>query len=1077
MAGDDDKYSKEWFLEYHDSCKVKSTQKAYKELERKAKAENPPLSPGDYIAANYTDTETWMKKECLDFPLTCSVTDLSELGSGTVMYFHLLKFLGGVLLVVSIFQIPMMATYSSADKLNEWQLLHQSRAYSFVNSYSNAEDNNNPCACIGKNNGERGPSRDLEGTDDEYGKTCGAWDNDFCTRIVPVGAWCCRPWCFARVGCPVSDESEDRYQGKLVRSYSACSAFQDLDTCSSFQDPDIFYQGSPSELPEDWAWSINSVSPGACGPNQCENEMILTMAFLTVFIICFSTIFLKQHQIKTDTKVDAEATTPNDFAIMVRGTACTSEGVIADWFAKNALKDEQVEIVKVVIGWDFHEFQEKMKEIKALRQSKGDLDPTDPSEKAQIIAINAKIKEISDEMKKVAEGKATDLQSSGIFVVVFRHQQTLTKIQKRWTGWHAKYRGMDNTDSKIWPTTPLPDFSQPDATYEEGLSIQRAPNAGDVHWEDLGQPKGEVVKKFLKTNALMFLLILITFIVIWGLENGQRAADRARRDMEGNDRTALGVLAFLVTPAIMISNMGLAFSAKFLGASEFHETWTTQECSQGFKTAVAQVFNTGGILLFTNARPELWYGVGGLNNQMLTLLLGVVCMPSIVGFFDIGWWWGLPARMLMTQAKLDNINAIFERGKPTSQEEMEEYKDAISRVNKFKEAYEPGEMNNARQYANALKTFTVTILFMPVFPLAPIIGVVGITMQYWVDKYMLLRKYKRSERPPNGSMASFSLDFIRVFVPLGLSLSYFIFLSPSWYNKDSVFSWVLSMILVSMLTIFTPMAVLRTLVGARCVFSKIEVEVAGDTEMDYYEAQHMWAEGQQYHKDQFLYKMLPEKANPTILVPGQNITDMSACRSNFGAAAQQAADSVGTSSERPITLAGGRRVAGPRRGARKMPCRYGAECRHFAEGRCKFEHKWVCRYGAKCRNKDTTCKYNHPAGDGSLPKGGASQRECKYGADCRTKDCPFRHPEPAPSPSPTSSPEPDAGAPRVLPPTQNSNPNHGTNRHGGDAAPGSACRHGAACFEQHKCRYTHPPGSCKYGSRCRNKDTCTYKHE
>ena len=109
-----------------------------------------------------------MKKECSDFPLFCSVSDLSELGSGVVLYFYLLRFLAGMLLVAAILQIPMMVSYMNADKLHEWQLLHRSDAYSWTHSYHNARENNNACACIGVNNGMRSPSSSIRGTDSEY---------------------------------------------------------------------------------------------------------------------------------------------------------------------------------------------------------------------------------------------------------------------------------------------------------------------------------------------------------------------------------------------------------------------------------------------------------------------------------------------------------------------------------------------------------------------------------------------------------------------------------------------------------------------------------------------------------------------------------------------------------------------------------------------------------------------------------------------------------------------------------------------------------------------------------------------
>ena len=44
-----------------------------------------------------------------------------------------------------------------------------------------------------------------------------------------------------------------------------------------------------------------------------------------------------------------------------------------------------------------------------------------------------------------------------------------------------------------------------------------------------------------------------------------------------------------------------------------------------------------------------------------------------------------------------------------------------------------------------MNLFLTSIFFMPIFPLAPIIGCAGMFISYWVDKILLLRRHKRPE--------------------------------------------------------------------------------------------------------------------------------------------------------------------------------------------------------------------------------------------------------------------------------------------------------------------------------------------
>ncbi|CAE7261245.1 unnamed protein product [Symbiodinium natans] len=72
-------------------------------------------------------------------------------------------------------------------------------------------------------------------------------------------------------------------------------------------------------------------------------------------------------------KVDLETTHPNDFAVLVEGLppSAKEEADIREFFQKNAIKGRSnVEVVKVVIGWNLTQFEKTASELKGLREER-----------------------------------------------------------------------------------------------------------------------------------------------------------------------------------------------------------------------------------------------------------------------------------------------------------------------------------------------------------------------------------------------------------------------------------------------------------------------------------------------------------------------------------------------------------------------------------------------------------------------------------------------------------------------------------------------------------------------------------
>jgi len=258
----------------------------------------------------------------------------------------------------------------------------------------------------------------------------------------------------------------------------------------------------------------------------------------------------------------------------------------------------------------------------------------------------------------------------------------------------------------------------------------------------------------------------------------------------------------------------------------------------------------------------------------------VMIMDAVITrlFFlvDIEYWMGFWTRWRLTEEEVEKLNrTLFENIEQKTPEQDEEIEALRDKVQRLKEAFQPGELDNPDRYARALTTFLVCIFYAPLVTLAPLIGIIGLLLQYCIDKPMLLRWAKRG-KPQNAVLAMWSLRVVQYFAPLGLSIAFFIFLTPSFKHYQTVRNRAFLGVLMSLILILAPMRLLRTIFGC-CIWSWTARKIRDrrkssqksrlhqDASNDYYQAQFMWPKEMKYHLDHFLYKGIDKSKNPEML--------------------------------------------------------------------------------------------------------------------------------------------------------------------------------------------------------------------
>jgi len=319
------------------------------------------------------------------------------------------------------------------------------------------------------------------------------------------------------------------------------------------------------------------------------------------------------------------------------------------------------------------------------------------------------------------------------------------------------------------------------------------------------------------------------------------------------------------------------------------------------------ILNTAGVFFFINAQPHEWYESGGLVTEVFYMLLALVLVRPIIAYLDPGYLIRGWMRRKLTEEKLEKINILQTPPKP---EDAEDRKKAMELKMYFLRQFEPSELDNARRYAFALTTFIGCVIYTPVSPLFSLMGLIGIVLQYVVDKYMLLRWYKRPAKPSNAQMAMLMTKVTKVFVPFSFALAVFIFLTPSWEEKFQVGGNFVTSAIISLIAAVLPLGLFaRALLKCRGIGKFVSSRECAAGLDDYYNAQHMWAKEMKYHKNHFIYKCLSEDKNPEILSPDSKPVKVEDVRRTYGVAIKKVASSHSLTVTATTSVKGGHVIA------------------------------------------------------------------------------------------------------------------------------------------------------------------------
>lgn len=313
--------------------------------------------------------------------------------------------------------------------------------------------------------------------------------------------------------------------------------------------------------------------------------------------------------------------------------------------------------------------------------------------------------------------------------------------------------------------------------YWEGkrVIVERASEPGDVYWENLSISSTQRFIKSLVTYSLTFILLAIVFGIYYALALlKQYFEDKVEKDStdngSGESSSNLWIIRLIsigTSIFAVIINSVLNWLIRMMSSYEKHSTYTKYHLSVATKLMMATFVNIALLPLFTKLDKEDWFDNGGLATAIFFNVISVSFVSPLLKFFNIMYF--IKRFRAWKEHRKGNKSKLTQR-----------------QANKL---FEAPKMDMATSYAQTGLLFLLVCLYTPIQPILPIIALIGVFIQYWVEKYLLLRRCGIPE-----AMGANMAKFYAGLIPYGMllyAISNYVFLRDLSDNKNTHGQWSL----------------------------------------------------------------------------------------------------------------------------------------------------------------------------------------------------------------------------------------------------------------------------------------------
>ena len=269
------------------------------------------------------------------------------------------------------------------------------------------------------------------------------------------------------------------------------------------------------------------------------------------------------------------------------------------------------------------------------------------------------------------------------------------------------------------------------------ITVDLAPEPEDVIFENL---EYHFISRLIRSLILYFFSILlagVSFGIVTFLNYIQYKKEK--------DIQKKFIFKYGISLAITLVTSLINFFIKllFIKFADYEKPWTYTDkyLSMSMKLTILSFFNSAIVPLVSNI---IQYGKGNyevlVNNMFMIFLVSAIVSPLMsITCYDL---------ILNRFFRWFNITRKYKDEKeelPISQRELNSY-------------FENPDMRVSTQYSLLSKQIIMTFFYMPIFPLGAFITLIGVILNYIIEKFKCFYIYKRPEKL-NEKITFFYIDY------------------------------------------------------------------------------------------------------------------------------------------------------------------------------------------------------------------------------------------------------------------------------------------------------------------------------
>jgi len=481
---------------------------------------------------------------------------------------------------------------------------------------------------------------------------------------------------------------------------------------------------------------------------------------IALFLLCILYVLLCVFAHRVAAKLNEGMNTPADYAVVFKnlGSNWTTAELKAHIKDNMTLHGTSVTIEEISTSYGTHEYIKQLNDIAELsiRYRRAEADKHVPMERPcrsclccfsrRSYMSNEEYQNKLDEYKNELIKLANTVTKTGIAFVSLKTQDQVNRFLNRWKGRGIKkyfscFQG--STGKKFKGNT---------------VRVKRAPEPSDIIWENLVYSRKSRVLRTLVTTVLLAGILCCSFFILYGLAQWQKdlydnLGEGDKKSTTGEKKSSIEFSSIPPAIIIYVFNIALDKTVRLMSTFEHRHSYTDEILSVSWKLTIVSSLNTLLFPLLTHTDSSEWYTPGGLANNIFWVALSAAFVKPVFKVCYPYFIWRCYRRW--------DIKRVIKR------------QSAYISQGQANRIFQHCEIDVAACYADVMTKFLLCLAYTPLLPLIVPIILLGLGLEYWINKWVLLRQSCRP-RFLNGKIAFSMVNFVKLALVLyGISILIF----------------------------------------------------------------------------------------------------------------------------------------------------------------------------------------------------------------------------------------------------------------------------------------------------------------